>query len=42
MIQDAKALKEIDELAGSLIDFLSKRGIECIVISEYGITEVTK
>ena len=37
-----KALEEIDELAGSLIDFLSKRGIECIVISEYGITEVNK
>ena len=37
-----KALGEIDQLAGSLIDFLSKRGIDCIVLSEYGITEVKK
>ena len=38
-----KALGEIDELAGSLIDFLKcKRGIDCIVLSEYGITEVKK
>ena len=35
-----KALKEIDQLAGGLIDFLSDRGIHCIVLSEYGITEV--
>ena len=35
-----KALKEIDQLAGQLIDFLSDRGIHCIVLSEYGITEV--
>ena len=35
-----KALKEIDQLAGELIDFLSDRGIHCIVLSEYGITEV--
>ena len=37
-----KALHEIDELAGSLIDFLNGRGIECIVLSEYGITQVDK
>ena len=37
-----KALHEIDELAGSLIDFLNARGIECIVLSEYGITQVDK
>ena len=37
-----KHLREIDQLAGSLIDFLRKRGIECIVLSEYGITEVNK
>lgn len=37
-----KALYEIDELAGSLIDFLNARGIECIVLSEYGITQVDK
>ena len=35
-----KALKEIDQLASGLIDFLSDRGIHCIVLSEYGITEV--
>ena len=29
-------------MAGSLIDFLNARGIECIVLSEYGITQVDK
>ena len=37
-----QAVKEIDELAGSLIEFLSNRGIHCIVLSEYGITEVNR
>ena len=34
-----KAIREIDQLSGELIDFLSQRGIKCIVLSEYGITE---
>ena len=37
-----QALKEIDELAGSLIEFLSDRGVHCIVLSEYGITAVNR
>lgn len=37
-----QALKEIDELAGSLIDFLTNRGVQCLVLSEYGITEVQR
>jgi hypothetical protein len=35
-------VKEIDELAGSLIEFLSDRGVHCMVLSEYGITEVNR
>ena len=38
----AKAIKEIDQLSGALIDFLSQRGIKCIVLSEYGITEAKR
>ena len=37
-----KALSEIDEIAGSLIDFFSERGVDCLVLSEYGITETKK
>lgn len=37
-----RAVKEIDELAGSLIEFLSERGVHCMVLSEYGITEVNR
>ena len=37
-----KALSEIDEIAGSLIDFFSERGVDCLVLSEYGITETNK
>ena len=37
-----KALAEIDQIAGSLIDFFSTQGVECLVLSEYGITEVSK
>ncbi len=37
-----RAVKEIDELAGSLIEFLSDRGVHCMVLSEYGITEVNR
>ena len=37
-----QALKEIDELAGSLIEFLSDRRVHCIVLSEYGITAVNR
>ena len=37
-----QAIEEIDELAGSLIEFLSNRGVHCIVLSEYGITEVNR
>jgi predicted AlkP superfamily pyrophosphatase or phosphodiesterase len=37
-----QALKEIDDLAGSLIDFLTDRDVRCLVLSEYGITEVQR
>jgi len=37
-----KALSEIDEIAGSLLDFFSQRGVDCLVLSEYGITETNK
>ena len=37
-----QAVKEIDELAGSLIEYFSNRGVHCIVLSEYGITEVNR
>ena len=34
-----KELEAIDKVAGDLIDFLEKRGIQVSVLSEYGITE---
>ena len=37
-----KAFQEIDQLAGSLIDNLAKNGVKCLVLSEYGITEVDR
>lgn len=37
-----QALKEVDDLAGSLIDFLTDRDVRCLVLSEYGITEVQR
>ena len=35
-------LAEIDELCGRLIDFYRDRGLRVIVLSEYGITEVSR
>jgi predicted AlkP superfamily pyrophosphatase or phosphodiesterase len=36
-----KALREIDELVGELLSFAQKRSLRVVVVSEYGITEVT-
>ncbi len=36
----SEALNEIDHVAGELITFYEKRGIQIIILSEYGITEV--
>jgi predicted AlkP superfamily pyrophosphatase or phosphodiesterase len=33
-------LREIDIIVGSLIDFFAKRGVEVVLLSEYGITNV--
>jgi predicted AlkP superfamily pyrophosphatase or phosphodiesterase len=38
----AADLKEIDEVAGDLIDFYERNGVEVTVISEYGITDVSQ
>ena len=38
----AKALAEIDQVAGDLIDDLEKREITPILLSEYGITKVNQ
>ena len=35
-------LKEIDAVCGDLINFYEKRGVQVAVLSEYGITEVSK
>ena len=35
-----KDLERIDEITGSLIDFYSERGVQVVVVSEYGITDV--
>ena len=35
-------LKELDELAGGLIDFFQGQGVQCAVLSEYGIVPVNK
>ncbi|MDG1139857.1 MAG: alkaline phosphatase family protein [Opitutales bacterium] len=37
-----KALHEIDEVAGDLIDYFENKGVTPIILSEYGITEVNK
>ena len=38
----ADDLRQIDEVAGDLIDFLEARGVEVAVLSEYGITAVDR
>jgi predicted AlkP superfamily pyrophosphatase or phosphodiesterase len=35
-------LREIDEVTGTLIDFLESRGVEVLLLSEYGITPVDR
>lgn len=35
-------LRAIDAVAGELIDFLQSRGVEPIILSEYGITDVSR
>jgi predicted AlkP superfamily pyrophosphatase or phosphodiesterase len=37
-----RELRDIDRVAGGLIDFYQKRGIRVLVLSEYGITPVSK
>lgn len=36
----ARDIAEIDGIAGDLIEFFERRGVEPIIVSEYGITEV--
>ena len=38
--QARKAVREIDEVCGELIDFATGRGMRVVVVSEYGITAV--
>jgi predicted AlkP superfamily pyrophosphatase or phosphodiesterase len=38
----AKELRDIDEVAGNLVDFLEKRGVRVAILSEYGITEAKR
>ena len=38
----AADLRQIDEVAGELSDFLESRGVEVVVLSEYGITAVDR
>lgn len=35
-------LKAVDEVAGDLIDFYRERGVRVLVVSEYGITKVSR
>ena len=35
-------LHEIDDIVGDLIDFFGKRGVQVVLLSEYGITNVDK
>jgi predicted AlkP superfamily pyrophosphatase or phosphodiesterase len=35
-------LREIDAIVGDLLDFFAKRGVEVILLSEYGITNVSQ
>jgi predicted AlkP superfamily pyrophosphatase or phosphodiesterase len=38
----AADLRAIDRVAGGLIDFFARRGVRTLVLSEYGITRVTR
>jgi len=38
----APELEAIDRVAGELIDFLESRGVKVLVVSEYGISKVTR
>jgi predicted AlkP superfamily pyrophosphatase or phosphodiesterase len=38
----APELEAIDQVAGGLIDFLESRGVKVMVVSEYGISKVTR
>ncbi len=38
----AKDLQQIDEIVGDLISFFQKRGVQIVLLSEYGITEVNR
>ena len=38
----APELEAIDKVAGELIDFLESRGVKVLVVSEYGISKVTR
>lgn len=38
----SRDLSEIDSLCGTLIDFFRERGCRVVVLSEYGITQVTR
>ena len=38
----APELEAIDKVAGELIDFLESRGVKVMVVSEYGISKVTR
>ena len=35
-------LRRIDDIVGDLVDFLVGQGVDSLILSEYGITEVTK
>jgi len=37
-----KAVRELDHLAGELIDFYESRGVRVVILSEYGITPANK
>jgi predicted AlkP superfamily pyrophosphatase or phosphodiesterase len=44
-MNDPRVVKELavaDEIAGSVAEFLQKRGVEVVVLSEYGITPVAQ
>ncbi len=38
----APDLSDIDRVAGGLLDFYAQRGVKTIILSEYGITKVTR
>ncbi len=35
-------LRQIDEIVGELLDFFARRNVQVLLVSEYGITEVSK